>query len=275
MTKELQQNATVENQDMALEPKQLIWEAAVDEEWHIIKEWLQRDPSLVNVTGEYNGYNNLSLLHLAIEYRQDVDFVKYLVSLGANVNAKNDNDWTPLYLTNSIEILKYLVSQGAEVHVKDNDGKTLLHNAVEHNANIDVLKYIISQGADVNARDNTSKTPLHWATGHFTSLKKLQFLVSMGADVNAKDDSGNTPLHKCDINPDKVKYLISRGADINARDNDGKTPLHKAAEYNSNKDVLKCLISHGADIHAKDNGKTPLDYAYSEEAKYILRDAVA
>jgi ankyrin repeat protein len=234
MTNELQQNATVENQDMVLEPRQLIWEAAIEGDWHIVKEWLQRDPSLITVTGNLRDINNLSLLHLALEYRLDLEYLKYLVELGADVNAKASDGWTTLYSTNNIEILKYLVSQGGDVNVKNNDGMTLLHDAVACNLyGVNVMKYYIVQGIDVNAKDYTGKTPLHWATGHDTSLKKLQFLISMGADVNAKDDSGNTPLHKIDISPDKVKYLISHGADVNARNNDGKTPLHRAVEYNS------------------------------------------
>ena len=36
----------------AVEPMMPIWEAAAGGHWHIVKEWLQRDPTLINVTGE-------------------------------------------------------------------------------------------------------------------------------------------------------------------------------------------------------------------------------
>jgi ankyrin repeat protein len=79
----------------------------------------------------------------------------------------------------NVEILEYLVSQGAEVNAKNNDnGSTPLHEAAFHNANVEILKYLVSQGADVNAKDNNGKTPLDFAiTGNqqenITYLKSL------------------------------------------------------------------------------------------------------
>ena len=88
-----------------------------------------------------------------------MEVVQYLVSKGAEVNAKNCVGNTPLYFAsrvNSVEVVQILVSHGANVNAKcegwEYKGRTPLHGAADYNSNVDVLKYLISQGANVNAK---------------------------------------------------------------------------------------------------------------------------
>ena len=72
---------------------------------------------------------------------------------------------TPLSLAaehGCIEVVKYLVSIGANVEAKDKYGKTplLLASYYDH---LDVIKYLISIGANKDAIDNDGKTPLDYA----------------------------------------------------------------------------------------------------------------
>ncbi len=58
--------------------------------------------------------------------------MKYLKSVGADINAKDNDGWTPLYsasLRGQLEVVKYLKSVGADIHAKSNDGETPLHSA--------------------------------------------------------------------------------------------------------------------------------------------------
>ena len=64
-----------------------------------------------------------------------------------------------------MKTLKYLISKGADVNAKDNKGTTLLHVA----ANCDVrsvafLEYLLNAGADVHAKNNKGETPLDIAS---------------------------------------------------------------------------------------------------------------
>ena len=129
-----------------------------------------------------------------------------------------------------VEVLKYLISQGADVNAKDNDGETPLHHTV-FNSNIEVLKYLVSQGVDVNAKNNNGRTPLHLAANFSRDPEVLKYLVSQGADINAKDNDGETPVHCTAYNRDVevLKYLISQGADVNAQDRFGRTLLSRAS----------------------------------------------
>jgi ankyrin repeat protein len=208
-------------------------------------------------------------LHHAATHNANVDILKYLLSQGAKVNAKDNAGSTPLHHAaknnTNVDILKYLVSQGTDVNEKDKDGFTSLHFAARHNANVEIVKYLVSQRAKVNATSEGDTTPLHFAAGYNNNVEILKYLVSQGANVNAKDKYNDTPLHYAAVNNGNVeivKYLVSQKAAINTRNNYGNTPIHFVAGYNANVEILKYLVSQGADVNEKDyNELTPLHYA--------------
>ncbi len=177
---------------------------------------------------------------------------------------------------NDLGKVKYLVENGANVNAKDNDGWTPLHWAASKN-NLDMVKYLVETGkADVNAKTSYGTTPLYWAAEK-NNLDMVKYLVENGANVNAKASYGTTPLHKATLNNnlEMVKYLVETGkADVNAKDNNGETPLHWAA-CNNYLEMVKYLVgTHKADVKAKDNnGETPLHWAasnnYLEMVKYL------
>jgi len=216
--------------------------------------------------------DGMTLLHKATDDRWNdnvskwgIAVAKYLVSQGADVNAKGRWDETPLHTTESVEIAKYLVSQGADVNAKSgsgSSGKTPLHKAASRWHGVEIVKILVSAGANVNAKNNDGVTPLHEAArlGKDGSAK---YLISQGADVNvgAKDSRfGITILHWAATGDDVefVKYLVSKGADVNAKTNNGKTPLH-FADSDKSVEIVKYLVSQGVDVNAKEkDGWTPL-----------------
>ena len=192
----------IDEENFTIEPLMPIWDAAVAGHWDIVKEWLWRDPSLINVTGEasvadwMSEYKDLSLFHLAVAWCSDVEVLKYLVSQGADVQKTRGSNKTSLHIAalhNSVEVLQYLISQDADVNaVEQHWNRSPLHYACEKNS-WDVAQYLISQGADVHARDCEGYTPLHIAAMENT-VEVLQCLVSQGADVHAKCAGNGTPL---------------------------------------------------------------------------------
>jgi len=94
----------------------------------------------------------------------------YYASLDKIYYAPLNKDWfgrTPLHTAarynSDVEVLKYLVSHGADVNAKEFYGNTPLHVAAEFNSNVEVLKYLVSQGADVQAKNNDGIAPLDFA----------------------------------------------------------------------------------------------------------------
>ena len=248
-----------------------IWEAAVMGRWDIVKQWIERDPTQIAVTGDIQFWgfyilSDLSLFHLAFMFCTNVEVLKYLVSQGVDVNATTAHGWTPLHYAaryNSVNVAAYLVSLGVDVNAQNDQGKTPLYVAAEKNDSVDILAYLVSQGADVNAKDQYGRTPLHKAA-LYNSVEVVAYLVSQGADVNAKNDKGETPLHIAayEGHLEVVQFLISQKADINAKINYGFTPLYGAVEK-GHLEVVRFLVSQGADINMKTDYfcSTPLHWA--------------
>jgi ankyrin repeat protein len=144
----------------------------------------------LEVKGEYvdsrqGRFENTPLICAACNLENN-DLVYYLVSKGADVNAKNCIGYTPLHVAsirNSLEVVQFLISKGANVNEKlvggDFKGWTPLHEAANSNSNIEVLKCLISYGADVNAKTGGlfKKTPLKLAN----TEEKKRILREAGA----------------------------------------------------------------------------------------------
>lgn len=188
---------------------------------------------------------------------------EWLISKGANVNAKYMLGFTPLCFAiqwNSKKMFGLLIDKNANINIGSDYGDMPLHLASSDPSKTEMFKILVSKGADIKAKDSSAMTPLHIAAGG-NCLEIAEILIEKGADVNAPGSMLQTPLH-CATTGDMVEFLISKGAKINARDGLGRTPLHCAAEYGLPIEVYAALIKAGADINAKDeNGRTPFDIA--------------
>jgi ankyrin repeat protein len=207
----------------------------------------------------------------------DIVKVRELLQQGADVNAKDNNQWTPLHVAakyGKTKVAKLLIEQGADVNAKDKYQLTPLHVAAYYDQT-EVAKLLIEKGADVNAKDNNQWTPLHQAASNGkTEVAKL--LIEKGADVNARSGIQETPLHQAASNgkTEVAKLLIEKGADVNAKNKYQEAPLHRAAYYGQT-EVAKLLIEKGADVNAKNRYQdAPLYWAASngktEVAKLLI-----
>ena len=160
----------------------------------------------------------------------------------------------------NIEVVKQHIAAGTDVNAKNENGFTPLHIAVSKGYK-EVAELLVTNGADVNTKDNGS-TPLHKAA-QFGHKEIVELLINKVADVNAKGELGETPLHSAAADGEKeiVELLIVAGADVNVRDKEGYNSLHRAT-YERHKNVVELLIAKGTDVNAKTNqGETPLDMA--------------
>ncbi len=130
----------------------------------------------------------------------DLKLVKALIAQGANVNSqvidgRTRRGWTALMaaaLSGRIEITKYLLSHGANVEAKMQGGETALFKAAG-NGKLDIVRILIKANANVNAQDDNGNTVLIVAAiaGH---EKIVRLLINAKADVNVVNNSGVTAL---------------------------------------------------------------------------------
>ena len=174
-------------------------------------------------------------------YGGNVEVAKFLISQGADVNAKTERTSfarvhrTPLDLivsesTNLDEreqMFQLLTSHGAKAD--SNALHVLFENSTIRTSFIGILA---ANGADVNAKDSSGDTPLHMAAEKFGTTA-CEVLLAHGANVNTQNAIGNTPLHRAVLRSDEqavnvVQLLVSNGANVNVRSNGGVSPLDLA-----------------------------------------------
>jgi ankyrin repeat protein len=214
--------------------------------------------------------------------------VKSLLSRGADPNARNGLEMTPLMLaaaSNQTEVMeallgagakmegscifgtaltfavmtgatpaaKLLLAKGASPNPSRPDGITVLMLAAR-DGNVEVLRELLGRKPDVNAKDGDGSTALTYAArdGHEEAGR---LLLESGAAVDAADSHKWTPLMYAAVNghPEFVQLLLDKGANVNAKDARKRTPLVLAATYGDHPAVIRALLAGGAELSATDD----------------------
>mgnify|MGYP002819241621 CR=1 FL=1 len=113
------------------------------------------------------------------------DTVRLLLDHGADVNAADINEWTPLMEAvqkGSKEIVQLLLDRGADVNVADSWGNTPLMKAAQKDIK-ETVPLLLDHGADVNVANHSGLTPLFFYAGHGIQAQGQNYLVPLGVDL--------------------------------------------------------------------------------------------
>lgn len=226
-----------------------------------------------------------------------------LVSIGANVDVRNLDTWTPLHVaadSGAFDAATALVRHGADPNYLDGNLRAPLCLALEKGDIAMARALLASDKIGINGRfracrySNQTYSLLELAmfrTQHDKDhswpsdvmpivpetpdyLELLKLLATHGADVNAANSKRESLLHVAAGRRRLVAidFLIDAGANISTQDRGGRTPLHIASQQGY-VDVVVRLFKAGADAalrSAQDN--TALDLACRHEHDYVVNE---
>lgn len=202
----------------------------------------------------------------------DMAGVQAALDEGAKINVKNyGREATALHLAKNIDIVRLLVAAGADVNARDNCENTPLH---AHKNNVEVVRLLLDNKADVHARNKMQQTPLYGCN----SCDAIDAMLEEGAAIDAVDFRQTTVLHNTDISVEVLSYLIARGTDqmVHKKNHLGESPLHVFAKLEKQKDAVKALMDANADVNVQDKlGGRPLHDVGSAAIAQLLVDSGA
>jgi len=241
------------------------------------------DPDMIALLLRYGAKTNFPL-HLA-SMAKDVEWARYLLDQGADVNELRDQGYSPLYDALTEARVDSRTKPPYTIDQLNQRGETIARMLIAKGANVDslvsnrlnLLQSFASNGHGrqvgfLRMHGATSDIPLHDAVG-LSDLESMAKLLADGADPNEKNINRMTPLHQAFrryANTAVVTLLLEKGADPNIRMPGGEAVLYRAVRSIAhNMEVVAVLVKYNADVKARGYRGTT---ALHEIVRYRGRD---
>lgn len=233
---------------------------SLQEKMKLIKKTVDRGAD-INMT---SGNANCSLLHHAVQ-SGSVEFVRLLISLGANVNQKSITGSVSLHSTaqtGKLEICEILLDHGADPSIVNNDGNTPLRLAIQKpypRKNDKVIELL---------RSRTKPKTLFMAS-ILCNEEAIKELIEKGLNPNEYDALGYTPLHHAVENKCArvCELLIKNGGKpdlVRKKDKSHKTALGQAAFFKET-EIVRLMVENYS-FSKKDLSMALLESSYSGDS---------
>ena len=218
-----------------------------------IQDCLQPHSKLLKYLNSPNRNGDI-LLHNASRDGRKKE-VRALLSANADVNSKDDAQWTALHFASDngeSRIASYLLAAQADVNAQNWSGLTPLHLALQ-NGDSEIIDKLLDPDADMNIQDNNGWAAAHYALDNrdreWEDNQLVHIILENTTDINIKGGDGNTPLHVVALGGDSsfIAELIELKADVNAQNLLGLTPLHIACQERRS-DIVAELLKAGPNI---------------------------
>ncbi|XP_069127645.1 transient receptor potential cation channel subfamily A member 1-like isoform X2 [Argopecten irradians] len=220
-------------------------------------------------------------LHRAALFNH-VNVVEYLLQQGADIDAQDSQDRTPLLIAASKgcwRTVQCLIVNNVSISKTDRENRNFLHLAIKFGGRLNefgagLLKDVKNL---LNEKDDYGCTPLHYASreGHLVAIDDL---ISLGAHINPKNNNKQSPLHFAArygrYNTCKRLLDSPQGANIiNETDGEGLSALNLAS-LNGHTKIIHLLMEKGAYVTRDHEGNSPLHMAasngYTKTIKILL-----
>ncbi|WP_290702514.1 ankyrin repeat domain-containing protein, partial [Amphritea sp.] len=255
------------------------------------KELLTLIEKIVSLSADLNAFeggDNQTYLQLAVQ-TGNLDLVKLLVMLGADVNLKAAEQSAPIHLAaeESSEVFQYLIQAGADINTLDVNGANLLQIALLH-GEIEAASWLLDKGIDINSRglidtesenDGWNEVPAYdypvlllleqitTTDDDQAAVSLLHKMVRKGANLDVVGRDGSAfifPLLKSS-NQSFINELLPNIKSVDVTDSFGNSVLH-AAIKSGHIDYAASLARNGNGLAQIDKiGYTSLHSAYEKE----------
>ncbi len=268
----------IDDDDMFKPKPDSIWHAVHTGNTAAIKRYLADGVDVNTKDGKFG----VTPLAWAVLGRQ-IDAVELLILKGADINAKNNDSFTPLHTAaflGEYEIAQLLVNNGADVNATNEDGDAPMDSleldwetteAIAEWIQIEVDRASVGRGRtriaallrQHGARAANPNRDAICDAARTGNMEKIEaHLAEGGANPDAGDRKfGVTPLCWAALGGHTgiVELLIQHGASVDVRNRDGATALHGAAFLGRIK-AAELLLKSGAEPDARNHrGETPMN----------------
>lgn len=196
--------------------------------------------------------------------------VKYLVYLGADVDARYESDGVSLLkLAQNLKkekVASFLRQKGArEIGAPQYKAREMGEKIFKLGANDkEEIERLFLLGADLEVKNILGDSVFLDAVRN-SKYQKINILLDLGVDINAVNKAGRNALFYAVKYPSESLFLnlLERGIDVNRVDNDGCNSLFGAIGCPASGERLQILIDKGVNLNQKryDSMLTPLELA--------------
>lgn len=243
-----------------------------------------------------------TLLHFVVDQRK-INLVKDLLEFGADVNARDFNQQTPLFhAVRSVqnEIVEILLKAGCDVNIKDDREKVAINYLFDGAEDrcfpgddkklpyLETMQLFCAHGVNLDFNNKNGTNMLYQAC-EMGLLEEVTFLLKYRADLFFTNCNEETLLHAAvrGINFDLIDFLISNGLNINATNEENQTPLSLLANFSvdsyyyiprnkkekmkQDADMIEFLADNGANINGvHKDGFTAFEQSIFSHAPEIM-----
>ena len=210
--------------------------------------------------------------------RVDIDTMRVLITYGADINASNVDNFTPLMVACfqancSLECIRLIRGDGTKININevDNSKQTALYIACTSKSpeSLDIVKYLLESGAKLNITTNSGDGPIAVALKKRTDANDLGLLnVLINHDKYAVVFEA---FKKGDVGA--LAMLFEQGAlrpDQDAKDNQLCCDLLVTACGNQQREVIKLLLENGVNIALEVDGQALLQVVLKQNNLHLI-----